>query len=288
MNDIANWVKQATSDIEFRRAIHTLTVAIANSPFLNSQMIMKGGILLAIRFASNRFTKDIDFSTDQIYTPVAETTIINELTMQLTFAVQSLNYDLDMRIQTWKINPANSDASFPTLTITIGYAYKGTPKHIRLMNKRSPSVISIDYSFNETKSDIDTIEVTEVGNIKAYSLHDLVAEKYRAIIQQALRNRCRRQDAYDIFKLIENGFLNDFSIKKKILTSLNIKARSRGIDVNPNLLDDEEIKKRSKKEYHTLGDEIEGPLPPFESMFNTVKAFYRSLPWQNPNNSIHN
>jgi predicted nucleotidyltransferase component of viral defense system len=281
MNDIENWVTRANSDIEFRQAIHTFIIAIANSPFLNSQMIMKGGILLAIRFAGNRFTKDIDFSTDQSYSKAVEATIIDELTTQLTLAVESLNYGLDMRIQNWKINPANSEASFPTLTIKIGYAYKGTKKHLRLMLNKSPSVISIDYSFNETNQDIDTIEIPEVGNIKAYSLHDLVAEKYRAIIQQPLRNRFRRQDAYDIFKLIENGFLDDYSIKHKILVSLIIKARSRGINVNPNLLDDEDTQQRSGKEYDTLGNEIEGILPPFELMFNTVKAFYKSLPWEN-------
>ncbi len=288
MSDIENWVNQATSDREFRQAIHTFMVAIANSPFLNAQMIMKGGILLAIRFANNRFTKDIDFSTDQTYTKVAEATIIDELTRQLAFAVGNLNYDLDMRIQAWKINPANPEASFPTLTIKIGYAYKGTPKHVRLMREKSPSVISIDYSFNETNQDIDTIEIPEVGNVKVYSLHDLVAEKYRAIIQQTSRNRFRRQDAYDIFKLIENGFLDVSSIKYEILISLNIKAKSRGINVNQNLLDDEDIQERSGKEYGTLKDEIEGVLPPFESMFATVKAFYRSLPWENLANSTNN
>ena len=177
MNDIENWVNQATSDLEFRQAVHTLIVAIANSPYLNAQMIMKGGILLAIRFANNRFTRDIDFSTDQTYTQIAGATIINELATQLTLAVESLNYGLDMRIQTSSINPASAEASFPTFTVKIGYAYKGTSKHRRLMHKNSPSVISIDYSFNETNQDIDTIEIPEAGNIKVYSLYDLVAEK---------------------------------------------------------------------------------------------------------------
>ncbi len=35
----------------------------------------------------------------------------------------------------------------------------------------------------------------------AYSLTDLMAEKYRAMLQQVIRNRNRRQDGYDLDRL---------------------------------------------------------------------------------------
>ncbi len=58
-----------------------------------------------------------------------------------------------------------------------------------------------------------------------------------------------------------------------------MKAESRQLAVNKNSLADEEIIKRSKDEYATLADEIDGELPPFEEVYTVVRNYYESLPW---------
>ena len=65
--DIAAWVQRApdAAQRELRQAVHTVLVAIGRSSDLQPHMIMKGGILLAIRYESSRYTRDIDFSTAQ-------------------------------------------------------------------------------------------------------------------------------------------------------------------------------------------------------------------------------
>ncbi|MHB8910883.1 MAG: hypothetical protein ACYDAA_18565 [Syntrophales bacterium] len=50
--------------------------------------------------------------------------------------------------------------------------------------------------------------------------------------------------------------------------------------VTKDSLADAEIKKRSNAEYATLADEIEGALPPFEEVYDAVRAYYEDLPWE--------
>lgn len=56
--DIAAWVQGAPDAVqrELRQAVHTVLVAIGGSSDLQAQMVMKGGILLAIRYESSRYT----------------------------------------------------------------------------------------------------------------------------------------------------------------------------------------------------------------------------------------
>lgn len=278
--DIVGWVDKATPDLrEFRQAVHTILVAIASSEKLRTKMIIKGGILLAIEFNSTRFTKDIDFSTDEKVSGFDKEQFLQEFNENLNLAVNTLEYGLDCRIQSSEMKPARKDATFPTLKLKIGHAYKGDKKHRLLTQGKSPSIVEIDYSFNESNTKIDTLIFTEGQAIKAYSLVDVVAEKYRAIIQQKTRERTRRQDPYDLYFLLTNGHLQSGELKPKILNSLLIKAESRNLQVGKDSLGDQEIIERSQVEYDTLADEIEGDLPPFDTVYGVVREFYESLPW---------
>ena len=140
-------------------------------------------------------------------------------------------------------------------------------------------IIEIDYSFNEINQQIDNIQLVDGGKILAYSLPDLVGEKYRAMIQQKSRNRVRRQDAFDIYWLLRRGYLEDSGLKILVYRSLLMKAQSRELTVNKNSMADEEIIKRSKEEYATLADEIDGELTPFDVVYAVVRNYYESPPW---------
>lgn len=60
---IQDWISQSPERIPFRQAIHTILIAITRSEPLRTEMVMKGGILMALGYESSRYTKDIDFST---------------------------------------------------------------------------------------------------------------------------------------------------------------------------------------------------------------------------------
>jgi predicted nucleotidyltransferase component of viral defense system len=283
--DIKDWVEDTpttrSNEKELRQAVHTILSAIASDSNLKANMILKGGVLLAIRYKSHRFTTDIDFSTERPRGgEITEYGVRKSLDSSLAQIVEELDYDLDCRVQSSKLQPKDPNSTYPSIKMTVGYAYKGTPQHKRLLSLQSPDTISIDYSLNEATPNIEDLKLNLEEGILAYSLTDLIAEKYRSLLQQVSRNRSRRQDVYDLNLLIERfGDIDNFE-RSKILNSLIIKSKAR-LKIAPdiNSFEDPELKSRAKKDYHTLEDEIEGELPDFDELFQKVADFYRSLPW---------
>lgn len=272
------WVEEAPENQkEFRQAILIILTAVSYNLKLRSSMVIKGGILMGIRYHSDRYTTDLDFSTSAKKGEIDAEEFENTLKQSLATVVAVSDYGLDCRVQSCRINPPNDDYQFPNLELKIGYAYNGTPKHKRLMMGQSPSVIKIDFSLNEPILDIEEIDLGKGVSLQAYALTDLIAEKLRALMQQEKRNRYRRQDIYDLRFLLESGI--NTSQKESVLKNLITKARARGIDPNKDSISDPELRRRSQIEYAFLADEIQGILPDFDESFKIVESFYRSLPW---------
>jgi predicted nucleotidyltransferase component of viral defense system len=240
-------------------------------------MVMKGGILLAVRYQSSRFTTDLDFSTTLTRGDLNFPEFRENLESSLAIVVADSDYSLDCRIQRFRLNPPKEDAQFSNLELSVGYAYKGSAKHKKLLLLQSPTAIQIDFNLNEPILSIEALQFGKGADLHAYAFPDLVAEKFRALIQQATRNRFRRQDVFDLNFLLstpEGG-----TSKSEVLQSLLEKAQSRGIVPTPDSLADPEIRRRAQHDYATLADEVEGELPNFEKSYEQVEAYYRSLPW---------
>lgn len=279
--DLDAWVNTPTDQKtrQLRQAFHTVLHAISISPHLHKQMSIKGGILLAIVYGGSRYTRDVDFSTPEHYSKFDQAIFVTEFTENIARAVEELDYGLDCRMQSIKVNPAKPGATFPTLTVTIGYAIKNSREHQKLLAGQCPTIIELDYSFNEITAETEELKIRGGGIIQAYSLHDLIAEKYRAILQQEVRNRIRRQDAYDLYSLFKKFPTNDEHDKNRILDSLIAKATSRSLKINRDSISNPEIISRSRKEYDQLKMEIEEELPPFDGVYKVVREFYENLPW---------
>ena len=195
-------------------------------------------------------------------------------------AVEFLDYGLDCRIQNLSAKPRKENVTFPTVVANIGYAPKDEPrKHKRLRAKNSSDIVKVEYSFNEVTLEVEHIQLADSGEILAYSLSDLIAEKYRAILQQEIRKRFRRQDAYDIYYLLQNYSPQTLEDKAKILDSLRKKSMDRNVPLGRYALREENTKNRSRKEYHLLSYELPGPPPDFDKVYDFIQAFYESLPW---------
>ncbi len=282
-NDINSWVEEAANEgnKEFRMAVHTILSAIASDKNLKASMILKGGILLAIRYNSHRYTKDMDFSTERkLGGEITEDGVRESLDSSLAQMIEVLDYDLDCRVQSSKLQPKDPKSTYPSITLKIGYAFKGTPKHKRLLILKSPDAISIDYSLNEATPNVEDLKLDLEDGVLVYTLTDLIAEKYRSLLQQVPRKRTRRQDVYDLDLLI--GKLNNVDDVEKynILNCLISKSKARDIYPDVNSFDDPELKSRAQEHYQTLEDEVEGELPNFDELFLKVAAFYKSLPWE--------
>ncbi len=281
---ISSWVKEKNNPLPqaFRQAVHTILFAISHSRDLYPQMIMKGAILLAIRHNCIRNTKDIDFSTSKMVREFDKDRFLSDLADNLILATEILDYGIDCRIQSSKFKPSSPDATFPTLKIKVGYAYKHERNsHKRLLAGNCSQVVEIDYSFNEATYSMEKIFLENGGTLLTYSATDLIAEKFRAILQQRQRNRTRRQDVYDLYYLFHHRQPFTDEEKSKIFDSLVKKAAARGITVELYSMRDPEIRRKSGKEYDRLQSEIIGELPEFDTAYSYVRSFYENLPWSN-------
>jgi len=281
--NIKEWVEADPDQAAFRQAVHTILTAISGTQFLQTSMIMKGGVLLALGYNSSRYTQDIDFSTAVRLPEFNQKKFKSRLDEGLVFAAESLGYGLDCRIQGIVQKPAREDASFPTIQTKVGYAYKSKPaEHKRLREGQATKVIKLDYSLNEPVGDVELYELEDGNEIRTYGLIELIAEKFRALLQQQVRDRMRGQDVYDLYHLftIHPDLVAQEETKSKILERLVEKSTIRNLPVSVESLANTDIRRRTEEDYKKRYSEMEDGLPPFDSLYERVEEYYRSLPWQ--------
>ena len=238
---------------------------------------MKGGVLMAIRYNSERYTSDLDFSSTILRSALDINEFEQVLRQSLLEAVTASPYNLDCRLQRCRVNPPGLDASFVNIEISIGYAHIGTQSHQRLIRGNSPTAVTIDFNLNERILGVECLHLGDGAKLQAYEFTDLVAEKLRSLLQQEPRNRYRRQDTYDLCLLLGKPITS--TERRDILKSLMEKARSRNINPTQGALDHPEVRRRAKRDYPTLADEVPGELPDFDESFDGILSFYRTLPW---------
>jgi hypothetical protein len=135
-------------------------------------------------------------------------------------------------------------------------------------------------SFNEPVHAVEVIRLGVGGpSFSAYALTDLIAEKFRALLQQITRHRptFRRQDVYDIAHLVGRFRLDD-SERAAILESFRVKCAARGIAPTIDSMRQPAVVAQARSDWDTIRQEI-GNLPDFDDCFAKVDALYRSLPW---------
>lgn len=280
--DIEQWVAEAPPDYQLaRQATHIILRAISSDESLRTSMIIKGGTLLGIRYGSTRFTTDIDFSTEKKLSEIDLDEFEVTLNDAMDLVETALNYGVKCRLQSHQIKP-NAQGTFPTIKMKLGYCLRSNAAHMkRLEDKNCPLVIIIDYSFNEKSYNVEMLQLGEDdGEIQAYDICDLLAEKLRSILQQAARKRNREQDVYDVNYLLSTIHTLTESEKIKIHRSLINKSQGKNIDnlLHRDGIDDPEIKKRSAEGYPALKDTV-AVLPDFEESYARITTFFKSLPW---------
>ena len=241
-------------------------------------MYLKGGLLLGLVHNSPRMTRDIDFTAGFPPQEGIDTSVERALNKALPLVIAELGYAGSQatveRIETRpkKIENPLGAARAPDLKITVQYVSISR-------GQQKTDIVPIDLSFNEPTNPkrIDILNIGEGIELDAYSPAEVIAEKYRALLQQILRNRRRRQDVYDIDFLLGSYEFDD-DLKVSIHEALVEKCQAREIDPDINSLDNPEIRKRAEEEWTTIELET-GALPEFDRCFENVRQFYRQLPW---------
>jgi predicted nucleotidyltransferase component of viral defense system len=281
--DIPAWVAQAADRTQrsFREAVHIILDGIGHSQELQARMVMKGGLLMAIRYDSTRYTRDIDFSTNAPYVAGEAEQLLAELEQQLALATDRLPYATMCRLQSSAIVPKGENKTHQTLALKIGYADMTNDRAVqRLQAKTSANVVEIDYSYNEVVFDVEVVELEGGVTIHTYSLHNVIAEKLRSLLQQPIRKRNRRQDVYDICLLLESGEPLHEEDLAAIHQMLLVSSRSKGIEPEVGSMRNTAVVSMAKEGYESLQADIEGELLPFTQAISKVQQLYRSLPWK--------
>ncbi|EIJ43149.1 protein of unknown function (DUF1814) [Beggiatoa alba B18LD] len=277
--NIEQWVSSSPqAQLPFRQAIHIILKAISNTETLRPFMIMKGGMLLGIFYQNDRYTKDIDFSTGQKLADIDVATFLQTFNDAMDIAETEVNYGMKCKCQSHEIKP-NAIGTFPTIVIKIGYAYKNG-MNLKQLEKPFSTIIQIDYSLNEPCYNIDSIYIDSETTIQVYALIDVIAEKFRSVLQQKIRKRNREQDIYDLNFLIDNFQDVYTDMKYKILDTLHKKSIGKNLEplLHQNGMRDPEVKRRSGERYQDLTTTVES-LPAFEPTYEKVTQFFESLPW---------
>lgn len=278
--DLTAWV-EAEAELgrrEFRQAVHLVLRAIAQSDELAPVMVMKGGILLAIRYQSSRFTRDVDFSTQRKLQDVNLPRFIAQMEQALGLVSAENDYGLAIALQAHALNPKRPDSLFATLQMKIGYANRAAANEVKKLNVRqSAKTVQVDYSFNEWASDVEEADI-DGGSLAMYAYHDLIAEKLRSVLQQPIRKRARFQDIYDLTLLLD---CIDFDATDKalVLNKLIAASEERQVPMDPLALRNPHLRELSQREYSQVVALVSAEPPTFEDAYSRVQAFYESLPW---------
>ena len=193
--DVAAWVERAAQDPvahRQRQAVEIILNAIAMTVPLNTKMFLKGGILLGLAYGSPRQTTDIDLTAGFATDGNIDDRIGKLLNSAFPRAAASLGYaDLVVRTQSARRRPNRifMQAEFPALKLKIAYVPPAVRTRRELNEGTASSVIDVDISFNEPLNHVQVLQLTGGQELYAYGLIDLVAEKYRALLQQIPRNR---------------------------------------------------------------------------------------------------
>ena len=100
------------------------------------------------------------------------------------------------------------------------------------------------------------------------------------MIQQPIRHRVGRQDAYDIFHLLQQRSDELNAMRDAVLDALRKKAAARNVTVKKESLADAAVRNASQKEYAQLKNEIRGELPEFDRLYTAVREYYEGMGWE--------
>ncbi|MBV6325140.1 nucleotidyl transferase AbiEii/AbiGii toxin family protein [Duganella violaceipulchra] len=288
MNDFELWISSAKtlSEKNFRSVVHIILNAISSQHELQTEMVMKGGILMAIAYHTGRYTRDIDFSTSRHYSEFqdGQANFIENIGNAIKLSSAQLPYDFSCAIQSSEVRPGIL-GNFQTLHLTVGYAPKNNAKAMKRLNDGQASqVVKIDYSFNELVGDLGLIDVGGEEHLQTYGLLTLIAEKYRALIQQGsgtgkrVRGSSRGQDIFDLHSLLAQSPPSK-NAQEHLVQLLIEKAHSREVTASRSSMADPAVFDKSKDRYEALKHEIDGELPDFDEAFSFVQSFYELMPW---------
>lgn len=254
VGDIPGWARTAKVSItEARTRFVQLVIlkAVASSRELKESLVLKGGNALDFVWQPNRSTKDLDFSVDS----AVQRDQIDERTLGVLFTgvltITGRQMGVELVVHRVKQNPPGPDRTFITYEVSIGYAFSDQRRLLLIMREGVPSaqVIRLDISMNEVICASELRNIDGDSSIRVSSFEDIIAEKLRALLQQPVRKRSRKQDLLDIAVAVTQNPTID---KQALASFLLRKAEARNVPVSREAFHQASVREYALQDYAEL------------------------------------
>ena len=222
---LEEWVSRVAADpvaLRQRRAMEIVLHSIARL-LPKHRLYLKGGVLMGLVHKSPRQTTDIDLTAGFNVEPGIGERVAEDLRSRFRPTAAELGYTgITVDIHAIRTLPRGrfDTADFPGLKIRIVHAERPGSTAAGAL------YFDIDISFNEPLQHVLAFRIADDRDLCTYALVDLIAEKYRAVLQQPHRCRERRQDIFDLHYLTVTNDIGP-DARRLILDSLLIKCRAQ-------------------------------------------------------------
>ncbi|MFN8513367.1 MAG: nucleotidyl transferase AbiEii/AbiGii toxin family protein [Chloroflexia bacterium] len=255
--NITTWARAnhiPVAEARKRFAQYAVLRAVTGSRTLSELLVFKGGNALDFIWQPNRSTTDLDFSADM--TMLADDwdpdILIEQFRVPLIPALDAVGRTLGVRLRLQKfVKQPPTGRKFATYAASIAYALADEQRNRERIERGEPIAATspLEISLNEPICADERIDLHGTFRLRVSTLEDIVAEKLRALLQQVLRNRTRRQDLLDIAVILKSGQPLD---PTRIAEYLQRKAAARNIPVSRAAFRDPALAERAQQDYAAL------------------------------------
>jgi hypothetical protein len=259
-----------------RYAQYMVLRAIAGSRILRRTLVFKGGNALDFVWQPNRSTTDLDFSIDASATSQALGEVVLASLLQGALAANSRTLGGTFVVHRVERQPRGEGKTFVTFEARIGYALQDEHRLRQRMLSGEPSsnVIGLDLSLNGPICATADVALDVDHRLRVSTVEDIIAEKLRALLQQPIRNRTRRQDLLDIAVVTqERADLNRTQVADFLLR----KAAARNVPVTRAAVCNPDVIERARLGYDRLEPTTRIAFIPFEEAMSTLLQLVDAL-----------
>ena len=270
--DVWRASNQTTLEEARQRFVQFVVLECLSAANVAKDLAFKGGNALRFGYGYPRSTFDLDFTST---VPEEESATIRRV-VDDAMRAGSADFGIKCKVSSVARNPANLERTRPTFGIKVGYSFPGDRHFVDFLSPERPAsrVVPLDISFNDVVCETVTVSLGDTLDVRIVicTLEDIVAEKLRSILQQAIRNRTRPQDVYDVAHALRSGQLDE----TKIRTYLFVKCAAR--DIVPTIDGfSEDARVRAELGYADLGIEPASAVIPFDTAWADVLGVVHRL-----------
>ncbi len=249
---------------------------IAGYPPWATTLAFKGGNALRFIYGNRRSTVDLDFTAALRFPDDQESIRIH---LDRALSVAHPRFGVKARAQRITRKPADPTKTMPTYDITIAYQLPGDRHFVDFERQEHQirTIVRVEISLNDVVCETQDRQLSDQVDsvVRVCALEDIIAEKLRALLQQRIRRRHRKQDLYDIARM-SMRHASELDLDK-IGRYFIRKCEARQIKPRKSAFDDE-IRQRAFFQYEHLFTSVDPDYIAPDTAWKQLEKLVEALP----------